>query len=414
LSAQAPGTTPFRLRDVAVVAYGPTIINSTGHGAVMPVLALRARELGADVSTAAFVVALLGMGMLVASLPAGALVARIGERRTLFLGGFVDAAAMLAAALSGSVLLLGVAVALSGMTWTAFLLARQGFMIDAVPLTHRARALAGLGGAHRVGYLVGPLIGAALIHAAGLRATFVLAAVLSVAAGLLALLMPDFGSVRRSEQVGHPSVWSVLVAHRHVLLTLGVAVIVIGASRSVRSGLLPLWADHVGISAATTSLIFAVAAAVDICFFYPGGWLMDTRGRTVVAVPVVLSVGVGCLLLPLAHSVAAVTAVVALIAVGNGLGSGIVMTLGADASPPVGRAQYLGAWRLCGDIGNTGGPLLVGLLASVAALSTASLAVGALGLVGSVWVGAWVRRADLDRRAGLHREPLDAGRVSRP
>jgi MFS family permease len=406
----------FRLRDVALAAYGPTIVNSTGHGAVMPVLALRARELGADVSTAAFVVALLGLGMLVASLPAGALVARIGERRTLFLGGFVDAAAMLAAAMSGSVLVLGAAVALSGMTWTAFLLARQGFMIDAVPLSHRARALAGLGGSHRVGYLVGPLVGAVLIHVAGLGAAFVLAAALSIAAGLLALLMPDLGSVRRSEQleVGHPSVWSVLVEHRRVLVTLGVAVVVIGASRSVRSGLLPLWADHVGISASTTSLIFAVAAAVDICFFYPGGWLMDTRGRTVVAVPVVLSVGVGCLLLPLSHSVAAVTAVVALIAVGNGLGSGIVMTLGADASPERGRAQFLGAWRLCGDIGNTGGPLLVGLLTGVAALSTASLAVGVLGLLGAVWVGTWVRRADLERTGRLARPQVDRGPVSRP
>ena len=410
MSGQPPGTAEFRIRDVAAIGYGPTIVNATGHGAVMPVLALRARELGADVSTAALVVALLGLGMLAASLPAGALVARIGERRTLFMGGFVDAAAMLVAAMSGSVLVLGIAVALSGMTWTAFLLARQGFMIDAVPLTHRARALAGLGGAHRFGYLLGPLIGAGLIHVAGLRATFVLAAALSVAAGLMALLMPDLGSTRRSEQLeaGHPSVWSVLVKHRRVLLTLGVAVVVIGASRSVRSGLLPLWADHVGISAATTSLIFAVAAAVDICFFYPGGWLMDTRGRTVVAVPVVLSVGVGCLLLPLTHSALEVAAVVALIAVGNGLGAGIVMTLGADASPVVGRAQFLGAWRLCGDVGNTSGPLAVSLLAGVAALATASVVVGALGLIGAVWVGFWVHRAD------LHRTDLERQQLSRP
>jgi MFS family permease len=180
-------------------------------------------------------------------------------------------------------------------------------------------------------------------------------------------------------------------------MTLGVAVIVIGASRSVRNGLLPLWADHVGLSATTTSLIFAVAAAVDICFFYPGGWLMDTRGRTIVAVPVVLSVAIGCLVLPMANSAAAVTAVVALIAVGNGLGSGIVMTLGADASPAVGRSQFLGAWRLCGDIGNTGGPLLVALLAGVTVLATASFVVGVLGLLGAVWVGVWVHRADVDR-----------------
>jgi MFS family permease len=391
----------FRLRDVALAAYGPTVVNATGHGAVMPVLALRARELGADVSTAALVVAALGVGMLLASLPAGALVARIGERRTLLLGGLVDAVAMTVAALSPSVAALGAAVVLSGMTWTAFLLARQGFMIDAVPAYYRARALSTLGAAHRVGILVGPLLGAALIALADLRAVFVLAAALSLASGLMARLMPDLGSASRTEQAGagHPSVWSVLSAHRRTLLTLGSAVVVLGASRSVRNGLLPLWADHVGLSASTTSLVFALAAAVDVAFFWPGGWLMDRHGRAVVAVPVVLSVAVACLLLPHAVSAWSVALVVALIAVGNGLGSGIVMTIGADTAPVRGRSQYLGGWRLCGDVGNTGGPLLVSAVAAVAPLATASLAIGALGLAGTVWVGYTTHRLDVRRRA---------------
>lgn len=391
----------FRLRDVALAAYGPTVVNATGHGAVMPVLALRARDLGADVSTAALVVALLGIGMLVASLPAGALVARIGERRTLLLAGLVDGVAMAVAAAAASVPVLGAAVVLSGMTWTAFLLSRQGFMIDAVPITHRARALSTLGGMHRLGLLLGPLLGAGLIHVFGLRSVFVLAAALSVTAGLMARLMPDLGSEERHEQGadGHPSVWSVLVAHRRTLLTLGIAVVVMGASRSVRNGLLPLWADHVGIPAATTSLVFAVAAAVDIAFFFPGGWLMDTRGRAVVAVPVVASVAVGCLLLPLTHSAVGVAAVVTLIAAGNGLGSGIVMTLGADTAPARGRSQYLGGWRLCGDIGNTGGPLLVSAVAVVAPLATACLVIGLLGLAGTAWVGHWTHQVDVRRRA---------------
>lgn len=72
---------------------------------------------------------------------------------------------------------------------------------------------------------------------------------------------------------------------------------------------------------------------------------MDTRGRTIVAVPVVLSVGIGCLLLPLAQSVAAVTAVVALIVV------------------------------------------------------------GALALGGAAWVGTWVHRADLARRGSAVSRP---------
>jgi MFS family permease len=384
----------FRFRDVALAAYGPTVVNSVGHGAVMPILALRARDVGAEVSTAALVVALLGVGMLLGSLPAGAVVARIGERTTLVVFGMVDAAAMAAAALTESVVGLSAAVVVSGIAWTAFLIARQGFMIDAVPLQYRARALAALGGSHRVGVLVGPLLGAALIGGSGLTAVFWLAAGTSVASAVLALVMPDLGSQSRAEarEQGHPSVWSVLGAHRRILLTLGSAVVVIGASRSLRNGLLPLWADHVGISASTTSLIFAVAAGIDILFFLPGGWLMDTRGRAVVAVPVVAATAIACLVLPLATAVWSVTAVMVLIALGNGLGSGIVMTLGADASPVVGRAQFLGGWRLCGDIGNSGGPLLVSAVAAVAPLA------GVLLLVGTWWVGRWTHRVDVSRR----------------
>lgn len=87
----------------------------------------------------------------------------------------------------------------------------------------------------------------------------------------------------------------------------------------------------------------------------------------------------------------------ALIALGNGLGSGIVMTLGADTAPALGRAQYLGGWRLCGDIGNSGGPLLVSAVAAVAPLATACLSIGGLALLGSWWVGLWTRRLDRSR-----------------
>jgi MFS family permease len=396
-----PAETEFRLRDIWWVAYGPSIVTSIGHGAVLPMLALRARDLGADVATAAIVVAVMGLGMLAASLPAGALVARIGERTALLLVGAIDGIAMSYAALTDSVAALSAAVFLSGMTWTVFLIARQGFMIDAVPLAYRARAMSLLGGTYRIGVLIGPLLGAGLIKFFDLSRVFWLAAAMSVTAAVLARVMPDLGRESRDEarSAGHLSVWSVVIEHRRTLSTLGVAIVIVMVSRSLRSSLLPLWAEHVGISAATTSLIFALAAAVDVLFMWPGGWLMDTRGRAVVAVPVVLTTAIACLLLPLATTVITVTLVMVLIAIGNGLGSGIVMTTGADTAPEQGRAQYLGAWRLCSDIGNSGGPLLVSGLAAVAPLALASLVVGGLGLAGTAWVGHWTRALDQGRFA---------------
>jgi MFS family permease len=410
-AGQATGTA-FRLRDIAVVAYGPTLVSSIGYGAVTPVLALRARELGADVGTAALVVALSGVGMLLASLPSGVVVARIGERRTLMYAAVVDAVAMAVSALAGSVWLLAVATAVSGTAWTAFLIARQGFMIEMVPFAMRARAMSTLGGTFRIGLFVGPLVGAGGIHLFGLASAFWLAGVLSLAAGLLARLMPDVGADGREagRAAGFASIWSVLWEHRRTLATLGVGVIVISASRAVRATLLPLWADHIGISASTTSLLFSLVALIDIVMFYPGGSLMDRRGRAVVAVPVVLGVAVASLALPMVHGAVGLAVAMGVIALANGLGSGIVMTIGADTAPVIGRAQYLGGWRLCGDLGGTSGPLLISAVAAVGSLAAAAVVVGVICLLGAAWVGWWTHRLDVDLAAG--RAPRQVSRSS--
>ncbi len=393
----ASGPTPrFRLRSVALTAYGPTVVAALGHGAVLPVLALRARELGADVATAALVVALLGVGQLVASLPAGALVARFGERRSLVVAGLVDAAAMLAASFASSVPALAAAVLVSGATWTVFLLARQGFMIEVVPENDRARALSTLGGSHRVGLFAGPLLGSVLIAAAGLPSVFWLASAMSACAGLLALLLPDVRREARTEQRAL-RVLDVLREHRHVLATLGSAIVVLGATRGLRISVLPLWSESVGLSASETSLVFGAAALVDVVLFYPAGMVMDRFGRTWVAVPVTAVISLGVLLLPLATTFGTVLAVAVLMAVGNGMGAGIVMTLGADAAPVEGRSQFLGGWRLAGDVGATAGPLLVSAVAAVAPLAAACVLTGALGLLATGWVGHQVRRVDLAR-----------------
>lgn len=400
----------FRLRDVAVPAFAPTVVNAVGHAAVLPVLALLARDLGASVGQAAFVVALLGLGSLVASLPAGALVARVGERRGLALAGVLEAVAMAAAALAPNLALLGLSAFASGMAWTVFLLARQGFLIMVAPAHMRARAMSTLGGSHRIGGFLGPLLGAALLAGTGsLRSVFWLAAAMALLATLIVLLAPDLtrdgdAPPQAAQPPGGPlGVLAVLRRHHRVLLSVGSVVVVIAVARSLRATVLPLWADHVGVTASQTSLVFAAAAALEIALFYPAGWLMDRHGRTLVAVTVVVLLGLGVTLLPLASTLPVFTAVALLMATGNGLGSGIVMTLGADTAPEEGRAQFLGGFRLAGDVGASGGPMLVTALSAVVPLATACVVTGALCLAGSLWVGHRVRRLDGARLDGARR-----------
>ena len=76
-----------------------------------------------------------------------------------------------------------------------------------------------------------------------------------------------------------------------VLATLGVATSLVAAIRACRQVVIPLWASHIGLDAATTSLIYGLMGAVDMLLFYPAGRVMDQRGRRAVALPSMLVMG---------------------------------------------------------------------------------------------------------------------------
>jgi MFS family permease len=153
---------------------------------------------------------------------------------------------------------------------------------------------------------------------------------------------------------------------------------------------IPLWAEHLGLDAQTTSVIFGLSGAVDMLLFYPAGSVMDRFGRKWVAVPSMLVLGLAHLFLPLTHSVSTLTAVALLMGVGNGLGAGILMTLGVDAAPPGGRAQFLGAFRLFADTGSGAGPFLIAAVTALAGLGPAVLFMGVTGWAAAAAMSKWI------------------------
>src|ERR1700733_5109067 len=73
----------FRLRSVAIAAFGPATLFGLAEGAMLPVIALSSIDRGASVAIAALITALLGIGSLVANIPSGILATRIGERKAI-------------------------------------------------------------------------------------------------------------------------------------------------------------------------------------------------------------------------------------------------------------------------------------------------------------------------------------------
>jgi MFS family permease len=387
----------FSLRAIAIPVYGPSLLFGIGQGAVLPIVAISARDLGASFGVAALVVGLQGAGQLIGDLPAGALTARVGERRAMVGAAMLTGLAMVVCVLATSVVVLSAGILASGLASAVWGLARQSYLTEAVPIGMRARALSTLAGLTRVGTFVGPFLGAALAGLAGTDGGYLLnLGAVAIAAGIL-MLLPEIEHEPRQARGPTPSLAQVIREHRRVFATLGLCALMVMAVRQARQTVLPLWCSAIGLDAAQTSLIFGLSGAVDMLLFYPAGSLMDRFGPASVGIPSMLVLAVSHVVLPLADTVPWVIFIAILMGIGNGLGAGLVLTIGANASPPVGRQAFLAVWRLVSDLGNASGPLAVSAVAAVTSLAAASVAMGGIGVIAAIALWRWASVAQISR-----------------
>ncbi|GAA4479976.1 MFS transporter [Enteractinococcus fodinae] len=384
--------------------YAPSLIYAIGLGAIMPAIATASTRFGASLALAASTVTLIGIGSLMANAPAAQLASRAGERLTMIISAFVGTLgvtlswAMVAGwfRLEAPVDFAGytVGILMIGMAGAGFNLARQSYLAVAVPISHRARAMSLLGGMLRIGAFVGPFFGAAAQSVMGLQGAFAVGAVcmgIAVVVSLFIQELVDPNSPPRVEStttnpieiVTNPTMTSLAKEHWRILLSSGLGVLCLTALRASRTAVIPLWAEHLGLSPAQASLIYGVAGAVDLIMFYPSGLMMDRKGRRVVAVSCLTGLALGTAVVPLTTSSAWLMVAAVLIGLGNGFGAGIVMTLGADYSPAVGRPKFLALWRLLSDTGMLTGPLLISAVTAISSLAFGVWAIAALGLVGA-------------------------------
>jgi MFS family permease len=375
---------PFRIRSLTAPVYIPSLLFAVGQGAAIPVIALAALDLGASPALAGFIVALRGIGTLVFDVPAGLMVARIGERWSMIIATATLALVAVGIALRPTIAVYSVLVFLLGCAFSVWALARLTYATEATPLRQRGRVMSIMGGTMRAGQFIGPLIGSLVIISLGLAGPFIAQALFAVAAAVTLFFTVEPSVDNASvEAEPDPTLRAILRDSAKVLRTAGFVAVTIQVLRTARQAIVPLWGDNIGLDASQISLIFGLSAGIEMAMFYPIGMLMDRKGRRWAALPCLLLLSVGMALVPLTSTFTGLLLVGLFLGVANGFGAGINMTLGSDLSPRLGRSQFFGIWRLVGDVGTAGGPLLVAVFTSIASLGTAAVAVGAVGLFGA-------------------------------
>lgn len=417
---------PFRLGSAALPVYLPSLLFSIGEGAIIPVIPVDAVRLGGSLAVAGFISALLMVGQLIGDVPSGWVVARVGERNAM-LGSAVAALGGLSLCLVATVpAVLGLGVLIIGTATAFFSLARQAFMTTFVPRSHRARALSLLGGMFRAGFFIGPFIAALVIGLTGTtRSVFLIHGFACLVVSIFLLVLPDPSAVlaerrgalqtqadeaqqaRGSAEGSHgdesPSeppqregLFRTIARHRGVLARMGLAAALIGGLRSSRMVILPLAGVSLGLPESSIALVVGIAGGVDLALFFTSGQIMDHFGRLASALPSMIGLGLGHIALAvtagLPNAIGWYIAVAMGMSLANGVGSGILMTFGADLAPRHDPAPFLGAYRFTGDAGNAATPVAVSVLTAVVSLPFAAAVIGVVGLVGAGLLTRWVPR----------------------
>jgi MFS family permease len=296
----------------------------------------------------------------------------------VLLGGLIGfAAASAAFVLAGNPAWLGLTRFAQGAAAAAFSPAASAMIARIAPDRRRGRAFGSYGAWKGLGYALGPVAGGVLISLGGYRLLFGVLTVLALAiAGWAALAVPhlaplapgppDRGRPRPPPQrprIPDPD-RSTGRQHRRP---------------GLRGRFLPILGYRSGLSPVATGAAVSILAAV-AALSQP--WVGRARdaGRLVDRTGVVLGLLVTAagLAVPAAvpHLSGLFVAAV-LIGAGTGLTTPLAFAALAAASPSERLGQTMGAAEIGRELGDAGGPLLVGGLAAVA-----TVAVGFLGLAG--------------------------------
>jgi len=354
--------------------YLTTILMGVGHGMLFPVIPLIAGEFGVEGGIAAQTVTAFAAGRLVGQPLGGALIDKFGTRPAVTFGPVVITIAVFAGVVTPWLWPLLAALFVAGAADSGWMLGREVAGVDLVKPEQRGRLMSGFMGFNSVGMGIGALAGGLIGDEVGFRLVFVIYTALAAAVFALGLFIPNSQAPERSAARPEAQGGNWLVRLRSLFLqidpslrttylALVFATMAMMLYRMSYQGVLPVYADEIGLSSGEIGFLFSVMTAGSLVMILPAGFVVDKIGRKWATVPSTAIPGVAFLFIPMTDGFAGLAAIAALMGFSNGLSLGSVATSTYDVVPDAARARLQAARRTFAEVGAISGPLLGGILA---------------------------------------------------
>jgi MFS family permease len=362
--------------------YFPAFVLALGYSIATPAIPVFAKSFDTGFAVASLVIVVHALGGLIAAVPTGFLLDRLGRRPILFAGPVLMAASSCLTAVAHSFPELLVYRLLGGGAMEMWRQARLAIIADISKSGHRGRQISGMVGTESAGRLMGPAVGG-LLAAWSIRTPFVVHGVLALLA-----VVPSFFLLRapacRQSKDGSKNDDAQLSTR--ALLTLIVnggylgffcAQFFASMTRAVLwGGTLLLYATFAyGVGPQVLGGLATTSSIIGIPITLSCGYLMDRFGRKTTMVPGFVSIAIGLIFLASSAewhwSLTSFIAGFFWVQAAHSMTSGSMQVVGSDMAPAAARGRFFGIWRMVGEIGGLVSPALFALVAEHVAYGAA-------------------------------------------
>ncbi|HSK22932.1 MAG TPA: MFS transporter [Egicoccus sp.] len=352
-------------RHMALVGASVFAISVVSHFRT-PLLPAIGAELGLAAGRLGLITTTFAAGRLLADLPAGFLVDRLGIRRVFVIAGIALGLGGMAFTMATGAGLVYVAAGLLGMASALANTTGMTYFSTVAGAERRGSAMAVFSASLLGGQAIGPTIGGAIADLGTWRTSMLVAALLGVLLAVLGAASRAFGWFA-ARRVARPSDTRPDVAIGALGPLQRVALYGIPFSSMFMLGSLPqtlvpiIGGDTLGLSTTTIGLALGMGGVVRMVGAPVGGWLSDRISRKGVLVPALFLQAAGVSLLAVATSVRLWLASIVLLSLFSFSGVVAATVLG-DLAGGQRMGRRLGSYRFVGDGGLLIGPAVTGLL----------------------------------------------------